>query len=214
MTGKILFISGIDTGIGKTVATGLYAKWLMQQGFSVITQKMVQTGCTGFSDDILVHRKIQGIGLTEDDSDGTTCPYLFSYPCSPHMAAALEGRRIEPDTIAAATQRLAAKYDYVLLEGAGGLAVPYNETETVLDHIHRHGYPVMLVTSGRLGSINHTLLSLSACQSRNIPVHTLAYNRHREEDAEIAENTKIYLQNHLARRFPETAFWEIAETAV
>ena len=79
--GKVLFVSGIDTDIGKSIATGYYAKHLMQQGYSVITQKMVQTGCQDISTDIIVHRKIQGITLTEEDRQGITCPYLFDYPC-------------------------------------------------------------------------------------------------------------------------------------
>ena len=75
--GKVIFVSGIDTDVGKTVATGIYAKKLMEQGFSVITQKMIQTGCKNIAHDLLVHRKIQGIYLTEEDLQGETCPYLF-----------------------------------------------------------------------------------------------------------------------------------------
>ena len=78
--GKVIFVSGIDTDVGKTVATGIYAKKLMEQGFSVITQKMIQTGCKNIADDLLVHRKIQGIDLTKEDLQGDTCPYLFEYP--------------------------------------------------------------------------------------------------------------------------------------
>ena len=97
--GKVLFVSGIDTDIGKSIATGHYAKYLMQQGYSVITQKMVQTGCQDISTDIIVHRKIQGIALTEEDRQGITCPYLFDYPCSPHMAARLQQTCIDEKTI-------------------------------------------------------------------------------------------------------------------
>ncbi|SUB36632.1 dethiobiotin synthase-2 [Pasteurella multocida] len=67
----------------------------MQQGASVITQKMIQTGCRGIAEDLLIHRKIQGIELTEEDKQGITCPYVFDYPCSPHLAAKLEQRTIE-----------------------------------------------------------------------------------------------------------------------
>ncbi|PRI66971.1 ATP-dependent dethiobiotin synthetase BioD, partial [Haemophilus influenzae] len=91
--GKVIFISGIDTDVGKTIATGIYAKKLMEQGCSVITQKMIQTGCKNIADDLLVHRKIQGIDLTEEDLQGETCPYVFEYPCSPHLAAKRESRK-------------------------------------------------------------------------------------------------------------------------
>ncbi|MFC0308327.1 dethiobiotin synthase [Gallibacterium trehalosifermentans] len=204
--GKILFVSGIDTDVGKTVATGVYAKKLMDQGFTVITQKMIQTGCETFSNDILVHRKIQQIPLTQDDLDGITCPYLFHYPCSPHLAATLEKRQIDDQIITEKTQQLASRYDVVLLEGAGGLAVPYTHQATTLDFIAKHHYPLILVTSGKLGSINHTLLSLMACKTYNITVHSVIYNRFPEKDPLIEQDTQHYLQHYLQQHFPTTEF--------
>ena len=93
---NVLFISGIDTNIGKTVATGMIAKALAKAGKKVITQKMIQTGCENVSEDIEAHRQIQGLPFTDEDTRGLTCPYIFTYPCSPHMAAAKDGRRIHP----------------------------------------------------------------------------------------------------------------------
>lgn len=203
---NVLFISGIDTEVGKTVATGVYAKNLMAQGFSVITQKMIQTGCDNISDDILVHRKIQGIGLTEDDLNGNTCPYLFHYPCSPHLAAKIENCQIDASIIDEKTKLLAQRYDYVLLEGAGGLAVPYQADKTTLDFIAERQYPLILVTSGKLGSINHTLLSLMVCQQRNIEVKALIYNRFPEKDKFIEEDSQQYLQQYLQQYSPKTEF--------
>ena len=204
--GQVIFISGIDTDVGKTVATGWYAQKLMAQGFSVMTQKMIQTGCQGVAADLLVHRQMQGIALTEDDRTGVTCPYVFAYPCSPHLAAKREQREILPETIEKSTALLAAKYDYVLLEGAGGLLVPYNDSETSLDYVQQRGYPVILVTSGKLGSINHTLLSLEVCQHRQIPVHTVIYNQYPQIDEIIEQETQQFLQRYLALNFPTTAF--------
>ena len=86
---QIIFISGIDTDVGKTIATGFYANKLSAQGLSVMTQKLVQTGCQGIADDIQTHRKIQNLPLQQWDLDGTTCRHIFSYPCSPHLAAKL-----------------------------------------------------------------------------------------------------------------------------
>ena len=204
--GKILFVGGIDTDIGKTVATGRLAAKLMRQGFSVITQKIVQTGCTGISDDILVHRRLQNLPLLPEDTDGTTCPYLFGYPCSPHLAARMAGVHIDPAVINRATAKLAECYDYVLLEGAGGLAVPLDDTLTTLDFIRAQAYPVVLVTSGRLGSINHTLLSLAACRQQGIAVEMLIYNRFPPADPLIERETAEYLQRYLRQHFPQTAF--------
>ena len=92
----IVFVTGIDTGIGKSVATGLMARWLAQRGRTVITQKLVQTGCRGpVAEDIAVHRRLMGTGLLDVDRDGTTCPCIFAYPASPHLAARLEGRVVD-----------------------------------------------------------------------------------------------------------------------
>lgn len=206
MTRNVIFIAGIDTDIGKTIATGWYANKLAAQGYSVITQKMVQTGCEGIAADIITHRQIQGIELTDEDKQGITCPYVFAYPCSPHLAARLEQRSIQPEIIEQSTALLCQKYDCVLLEGVGGLLVPYNDTETTLDYIEQHQYPVILVTSGKLGSINHTLLSLEACHYRGIQVISLIYNQFPSTDKLIEQETQAYLQGYLQKHFPKTAF--------
>ncbi|WP_420068153.1 dethiobiotin synthase [Actinobacillus pleuropneumoniae] len=204
--GKIIFVSGIDTDIGKTIATGFYAKRLMEQGYSVITQKMIQTGCEGISSDILQHRQMQNLPLTEEDKEGITCPYLFRYPCSPHLAAEMENITIDTHKIAEASRLLAEKYDYVLLEGAGGLAVPYGNRHTTLDYIAEQQLPLILVTSGRLGSINHTLLSLMACQQKQIPLVRLIYNSYPPTDEIIQQSTLNYLRECIERNFPEAEF--------
>ena len=169
MKGTVLFITGIDTNIGKTFATGMIACALAEKGKKVITQKMIQTGCTEVSEDIEMHRKIQGIPFTEEDKAGLTCPYIFTYPCSPHMAAEKDGKTID------------------------------------------QGYPVILVTSGKLGSINHTLLSLYACKQYGIPVRTVVYNLYPPTDELITANTLEYLTQYLEKEFPETALITLPE---
>lgn len=206
MAGQVLFISGIDTDVGKTVATGWYAKKLAEQGFSVITQKMIQTGCEFISEDIVQHRKLQGIALLPEDEQGLTCPYLFRYPCSPHLAARLESREINTALIQQATDILKQRYDYVLLEGAGGLCVPYDEQHTTLDYLAEQKYPLILVTSGKLGSINHTLLSLLTCKQYSIELKGLIYNRYPVGDKMINQETERYLKNYLRQYFPQAKF--------
>lgn len=136
---NVLFISGIDTNVGKTVATGMIAKALAKAGKKVITQKMIQTGCEHVSEDIEAHRQIQGLPFTDEDTQGLTCPYIFTYPCSPHMAAAKDGRRIDLETITQATRRLRETYEYVLLEGAGGLMVPNDMESLTIDYVKEQG---------------------------------------------------------------------------
>lgn len=214
MEGKVFFISGIDTNIGKTFATGIIAGMLAEGGKSVITQKMIQTGCVEISEDIEMHRRLQGIPFTKDDKDGTTCPYVFSYPCSPHMAAEIDGRTISLSVITEATDQLRAKYDLVLLEGAGGLMVPVDMHLTTMDYIQQCEYPLVLVTSGRLGSINHTLLALAACRQYGIHVKALVFNESPAEDALITANTINYLTHYLKAYHPETAWISLPEIDV
>ena len=213
---SVLFISGIDTDIGKTYATGMIAKALVQQGVKVITQKLVQTGVAinldsgviGIADDIIVHRQLMGIPLQPCDIDGTTCPYRYEKPASPHLSARLSNDILNPDVITDATKSLQADYEVVILEGAGGLLVPITDQLLTLDYIAEQGYPIILVTSGRLGSINHTLLSLEAIKSRGLEVHSVIYNHIHDNsdqtDAEIANSTIDFLQNHLAQNYINT----------
>jgi dethiobiotin synthetase len=184
-----VFITGIDTDIGKTIATGLMARFLSRKGYSVITQKMVQTGCQDMSDDILIHRRIIGCDLFEEDKAGLTCPYLFTHAASPHLAAEMEGETIHPEIIFIATQKLARKFSIILIEGAGGLCVPLNAKTTIIDYITQHSYPVILVSSSKLGSINHTLLSIEALKNRGLSLSGIVYNRYPDNDPAITEDS-------------------------
>uniref|UniRef100_Q3ANZ1 ATP-dependent dethiobiotin synthetase BioD n=1 Tax=Chlorobium chlorochromatii (strain CaD3) TaxID=340177 RepID=Q3ANZ1_CHLCH len=198
MKGKVFAVTGIDTGIGKSVVTGLLARALQEQGRSVITQKIVQTGCTNeIADDIVEHRRLMGIPLQEVDREGITAPYIFPFPASPHLAASLAGATIDPMQLRRATFFLQKRYEIVLLEGVGGVLVPLTPDLLFADYIAQAGYAVLLVTSPRLGSINHTLLSLEACQWRGITIRALFYNHFGYEDILIANDTRQLLTSYL-----------------
>ncbi len=207
---NVYFVSGIDTGIGKSYATGYLAKLWNDRGVRTITQKLVQTGNTGTSEDIELHRKIMGCGMLPEDMAGLTMPEIFSYPCSPHLAAEIDGRPIDFDRIAGATDRLSETYDAVLIEGAGGLMVPLTRNFLTIDYVARKGYPLVFVTSGRLGSINHLLLSLEAVCHRNIRLHAVLYNMYPADDDEIIrQDTERYVKNLLSGKFPDTEFVKV-----
>ncbi|MCY1162325.1 ATP-dependent dethiobiotin synthetase BioD 1 [compost metagenome] len=207
MSAPVYFISGIDTGIGKTYTTGYLAKLWNEQGQRTITQKLIQTGNTDISEDIEQHREIMGMGWFPEDQSKLTMPEIFTYPASPHLATQIDGREIDFQKIADATQQLAEKYDLVLLEGAGGLMVPLTTDLLTIDYIAEKKFPVILVSSGRLGSINHTLLSLEALKIRGLELYALAYNLNDEsQDALISQDTAAYLKAYLAQHFPK-ALW-------
>lgn len=207
MSAPVYFISGIDTGIGKTYTTGYLAKLWNEQGQKTITQKLIQTGNTDISEDIEQHREIMGMGWFPEDQSKLTMPEIFTYPASPHLATQIDGREIDFQKIADATQQLAEKYEVVLLEGAGGLMVPLTTDLLTIDYIAEKKFSVILVSSGRLGSINHTLLSLEALKIRGLELYALAYNLNDElQDALISQDTAAYLKAYLAQHFPK-ALW-------
>lgn len=194
---KCYFITGIDTDAGKTCVTGYLSRTLLEEGVNVITQKLIQTGNTGISEDIELHRRIEGRPLQEVDLDGTTCPLIYSYPCSPHMALTIDERAPQYELATASTRALLAKYDQVLIEGAGGLMVPLTEELLTIDYIQQQELPVILVTTAKLGSINHTLLNLEVLRKRDIPVDLVVYNAGIHTDDRITAETEAYLRRHI-----------------
>ena len=212
MKENVLFVSGIDTDAGKSYATGFLARELNRQGNRTITQKFIQTGNIGYSEDIDLHRRIMGIPHTEEDRLGLTMPEIFSYPASPHLAARLDRREIDFNKMEQATEELSQRYDTVLLEGAGGLMVPLTEELLTIDYIAQNNYPLIFVTSGKLGSINHTLLSFEAIKNRNIHLHTVMYNLYPTvKDKTIQEDTQAFIENYIRKHFPETQFMLVPE---
>lgn len=211
----IYFISGIDTDIGKTVATGILAKQLLDQGESIITQKLVQTGNDGFSEDIAKHRHLMQKNDFIEDGEGLTAPQIFKYPASPHLATYLENTHLDLDKISASTQVLAERYDVVLLEGAGGLMVPLTIDLLTIDYVAQHNYPIILVTSGRLGSINHTLLSLYALKQFGVALHSIVFNAiHDAQDEIISQDTRQYLQQKMNEMFPQAQWLDLPKMEI
>lgn len=202
MKSNVIFISGIHTDAGKSYATGWLARKLMDEGKRVATLKFIQTGNVGHSEDIDVHRAIMGCTLPED-AEGITAPQIFSYPCSPQLAAEIDGRPIDFNAIDEAIATLSERYDIVLVEGAGGLMVPLTDDFWTIDYIASRGLPVALVTNGTLGSINHTLLSLEAIERRAIPLHSVIYNEYFDsKDPRIAADTVGFIRRYMSKRHP------------
>lgn len=202
--GKVWFVSGTDTDVGKTVATGwLAAKWI-HQGHETITQKLIQTGSEEGSPDIRVHRQLMQKEFPED-YEGLTAPEVFTYPASPHMASQIDAREIDFEKILKATSILSGRYERVLVEGAGGLMVPLKPKLLTIDLVAQQHWPVIFVTSGKLGSINHTLLSFEALKTRGMVLSHVIFNDwHPLPDKKIDEDTFAFLAKWLHREWPET----------
>ncbi len=182
---------------------------MIDAGINVVTQKFVQTGNTYFSEDIDIHRKLMGTGMLPEDRLHTTAPEIFTYPASPDLAARIDGRELDLNAISDATDALEEKYGNVLIEGAGGLMVPLKGEYLTIDYMCEHNLPAILVTNGRLGSINHTLLALSALRNAGIRLFAVIYNSHFDKDKIICEDTRNYIRQWLDRHFPDALYLEM-----
>jgi dethiobiotin synthetase len=201
------FITGIDTGIGKTWVTGLLLRHLLSQGLGAVSAKLVQTGCQGLSEDLLEHRKMAGMPLLDVDREGLTCPYVFERPMSPHWAASKAGKFIEEKRLSLQFQSLDKKFDVVLCEGAGGILVPLSLGRTSADFVADQGWKTIVVSVPRLGSLNHTLLTLSLLETKNIPLAGLVLN---QADAWGIELHDVFV-NYFQSQFPNVPLIKIPQ---
>lgn len=200
------FVSGIDTDAGKTVCTGWLARELLKAGRKVATMKLVQTGCRDFSPDIALHRRIMGVELPED-GEGVTAPELYSYPASPHLSSKIDGRPLDLERIKDCAKTLAERYEVVLVEGAGGLMVPLTPALLTIDFACSMHWPFVFVGNGKLGSINHALLSLEAIAARKAVLSAFLFNDFNPvPDTIIEEDSRAYLYAHVRSHFPQ-ALW-------
>lgn len=168
MTARSLFITGTDTGVGKTFVACALLKQLRQQGLSVCGYKPVASGCERTAaglrnDDALA---LQRAAETSEAYEQIN-PYAFEPAIAPHLAAAAAGVRIEPARLNEAHAQLARRHELIMVEGAGGWQVPVNEHITFADWVASQGWPVILVVGMRLGCINHALLSAEAISRRS-----------------------------------------------
>ncbi len=162
-----VFITGTDTGVGKTLVGCALARGLRQAGFDVGVMKPVETGVSEAGpQDALALRDAAGVR----DELELICPLQFRLPAAPEVAAIAEHRHADPDRIRAAFDTLARRHEVLLIEGAGGLLVPFDEKMTMADLAIALDLPVLIVARAALGTINHTRLSIEACEARGIEV--------------------------------------------
>lgn len=181
-----LFVTGTDTGVGKTRVAVALIHALRAQGLRVAAMKPVSAGSApgGLNEDVVA--LMQASNVSSDVRDVN--PYAFAEPVAPHVAAERAGVRIELDVIAAAYSRLAALADVVVVEGAGGWRVPLNERDDMGDLAQRLGLPVVLVVGLRLGCLNHALLTVESIAHRQMPWAGWIANHIDPEMAAVAEN--------------------------
>lgn len=167
MSPRGLFVTGTDTGVGKTRVAVALIHALRARGLRVAAMKPVAAGSAPgeLNEDVVALLRAANVAADLRDVN----PYAFAEPIAPHIAAQQAGVRIELDVIAAAYSRLAAAADMVVVEGAGGWRVPLNERDDMADLAQRLGLPVVLVVGLRLGCLNHALLTVESIAKRQLP---------------------------------------------
>ena len=172
---RALFVTGTGTDVGKTMATAALLRALRSSGINAATMKPVQTGADcGVAPDLAVHWRAADWTPPQEHHE-LMAPYLYEHACSPHLAARESGRPIEIARIVGCAEELLRHYDALLIESAGGLLVPLDENDTMLDFVRTLGCPALVVATTGLGTINHTLLTLQALQQANVPLAGAVY---------------------------------------
>ncbi len=160
-----IFITGTDTGVGKTYVTCALARGLRESGMDIGVMKPVETGVTSMGpEDAIALREAAGV----EDPLELICPLQYAMPAAPEAAATAEGKSVSLAAIEEAFEILMSRHSSMLIEGAGGLLVPFDSNTSMADLAKRLGLPVLLVARTSLGTINHTLLSLEACERHDI----------------------------------------------
>jgi dethiobiotin synthetase len=176
--GKGIFITGTDTGVGKTlVACGLAAV-LKSSGYKIGVLKPAETGCEE-KDGRLFPQDAYALKLASgcEEPLERVCPYRLKDPLAPGVAAERSGIKIDLDLIASHYNHLISKYDITIVEGAGGLLVPILPHYTYADLAKLLGLPLLVVAANRLGAINHLLLTLEHAFCRGLKVLGYVFNR-------------------------------------
>ena len=173
-----IFITGTDTGIGKTIVTGGIAQSLRNLQWNIGVMKPIVTGFTA-SEEEPVPKDTKYLIQSSETTDSPTLitPYTFETPASPYRAARLENKNIEMGRIVRSFKKLKQKHDFLLVEGIGGLLVPITRKALVIDLVISLNLPIIIVSRLTLGTINHSLLTIQLAQSRKIPIIGVIYNQ-------------------------------------
>ena len=191
------FITGTDTGVGKTFVTAALLAALRARGTDAVAMKPVQTGANrGRSPDLDFCAKASAWKIPADEFDDL-CPYRFAMPASPHLAAKKAKRKIKPQKIIAAFRRLQKNHEAVLVEGAGGLLVPLGEDFDQRDLMQAMKLPVIVVARPGLGTLNHTRLTVEALQARRIIIACVVLSHESASADAIRSDNERFLKQKL-----------------
>lgn len=184
MTNNSLFITATDTGVGKTLVSGLLFNYLSDHSIKVGYQKWISTGDAENPADLAETYSIAGCSLDGNDLD-LLVPYRFSFPASPHLAGEIDGVDVDPEKILSVYSKICKYHEAIIVEGVGGLMVPLRRDLLLADLLSRLKIPTVIVSRSGLGTLNHTLLTLEALRTREIPVAGVIFTDSNDENETI-----------------------------
>jgi len=193
------FITGTDTGVGKTVVTACLSLLFKNQGMDVGVMKPIETGvdpkCSSTANsDAKFLMKVSG----STDAEEEVCPYRLKIPASPYQASEIAGTPIQPATILEQLKILQSRHNMMLVEGIGGLLVPITTRYNVADLALEIGLPLIIVSRTLVGTLNHTLLTINAAREHGLKIKGVILNRQEGGDLDEVEKQQGKLIEELS----------------
>lgn len=187
---KGIFITGTDTGVGKTFVAAGIIRAMREAGTAVCPMKPVESGCRTRDGKLVPADAMELINASGvNEPDDLINPYRFKHPLAPAIAAEIEGVKISRKRILSAYKRLSKKYEVTIVEGAGGIMVPVYKKYLFIDLAKDLGLPVIIVSRHGLGTINHTLLTIEAVRTRGLDVAGVIINCSSETQKDLSVRT-------------------------
>jgi dethiobiotin synthetase len=186
---KSYFITGTDTGVGKTAITAALASCIKKLGVDVGVMKPIATGTpqkSGFkSSDVSILCQACGV----DDAEDLVNPIFMPLPASPYDVSKILELKFDKDTIFEKFEKLKSKHDMLLIEGIGGIMTPLSRDYFVADVIKRMNLDAIIVTRSTLGTLNHTMMTVKTCRDYEIPIKGIIVNNYDEKGGTAEKNS-------------------------
>lgn len=186
---KGLFVTGTDTGVGKTVVTASLVRLLRQRGIDAVAMKPFATGVTNGADWRDNDPALLSAAMDHQEPAEVIAPVRLGPPLSPYDAARLSGTAFDVDAVVAAVTHVAERHEVLLVEGVGGACVPLTEDVFLSDFIKLLGLPALVVARAQVGTINHSLLTVTALRTAGVHVEGMLFTR--SSSGELALDERV-----------------------
>ncbi|MCS6873299.1 MAG: dethiobiotin synthase [Pyrinomonadaceae bacterium] len=209
------FVTGTDTGVGKTIVAVGIARLLYERGIKVGVMKPIETGCE-LEAELPHDGKLLAEAARIEGDRKWVVPCRYAEPLAPLVAARRETRPVDFDAIQKSWAYLTGNYEFVIVEGAGGISVPIRENYTMADLALELGLPILIVSRPQLGTLNHTYLTAHYARSKGLKIIGIVISGFNSQTTDVAEQTNPEMLEELCQlpvlgKVPLTAQLETVE---